>query len=295
MTLRLRLTLAFVVVVLVPLFVGALLVARTFPATLEHRQQAAVSSSSRLVGQLLRATCDRARTTAEAVGRAATANTPAEAAAAGASLVQRGLADGVRVAGKDGKTVVEVGSLPVSPVDCASGQAEDGHLAAVVPLLTAKGVVVGVALASFDVRAQVLNQVRGALGDADVVLIARDGTVVAESRTPPDGLMQAALRHPEGTHAHGWVAAGLATAGGQPYAVVVLQRSAETSGLLVDAGIVILVALVAAIGLAIISARATTRPLEELSEAASRRETCRPSSRSDPRTRSGGSRTPSTR
>ena len=42
MTLRWRLTLAFVLVVLVPLAVGAVLVARAFPSSIAHRQQAAL-------------------------------------------------------------------------------------------------------------------------------------------------------------------------------------------------------------------------------------------------------------
>ncbi|MDP9181694.1 MAG: diguanylate cyclase, partial [Actinomycetota bacterium] len=270
MTLRWRLTIAFVLVVLVPLLVGALLVARAFPSAIEHRQQAAVSTSARLVGQVLRDTCDRARTTAEAAGRAATAGTRAEAAAAGASLVQRGLADGVRVIGTGGELVVQAGSLPVTAADCSAGQADKGHISAVVPLLTASGKVVGSALASFDAQGDVLSQLQGALGDGEVVLLTADGSVVATTRQLPNALLEDALRHPEGVLRDGWVVAGLVSADGQPLAFVVAQRSAEGPGLLVDAGLVILVALVAAIGIAVVSARATTRPLEVLGEAASR-------------------------
>jgi two-component system cell cycle response regulator len=269
-TLRWRLTIAFVLVVLVPLLVGALLVSRAFPAAIEHRQQAAVSSSARLVGQVLRDTCDRARATAEAVGRAATSGTPAEAAAAGASLVQRGLADGVRVIATGGRLVVEKGSLPVAPLDCFAGQAEGGHVAAVVPLLTAGRKLVGTAIASFDANGSLLSELRGALGDADVMLVGTDGAVVAMSGDLPTSLIDAGLRHPEGTRLHGWVVAGEVSGDGQPLGLVVAQPSAEGPGLLVDAGLVILVALVAAIGIAVFSARATTRPLEVLGEAASR-------------------------
>jgi len=270
MTLRWRLTLAFVLVVLVPLLVGAFLVARAFPATIEHRQQTSVASSTRLVGQILRDTCERARITAEAAGRAATASTRAEAAAVGASLVQRGLADGVRVTDTSGRLIVEAGSLPSTSFDCAAGEAEGEHLSAVVPLLTSKRALVGTATASFDAGGQLLKEIRGALGDADVALVAANGTVVAASHNLAPTLVEAALRHPEGTRKSGWVAAGALNGDGQPFSVVVAQRSAEGPGLLVDAGVVILVALVAAIGLAVVSARATTRPLEELSEAASR-------------------------
>lgn len=270
MTLRWRLTLAFVVVVLVPLSVGAVLVSRSFPATIESRQQAAVASSSRLVGQLLRESCERARSTAEAVGRASASSTAAQAAAVGASFVERRLADGVRVTGRDGRPVIETGSVPLAPVDCASGQAQDGHLSAVVPLLDPRGQVVGTAMASFDVGGRLLTQLRGALGDADVVLLGAGNTPVAQSRVLPRGVLEAALRHPEGVQSGGWVVAGLGEANGEPFGVVVGQQSAESPGLLLDAGLVALLALIGAVGIAVLLARATTRPLESLNEAASR-------------------------
>ncbi|HUR51714.1 MAG TPA: diguanylate cyclase [Mycobacteriales bacterium] len=270
MTLRWRLTLAFALVVLVPLLVGAVLVARAFPDALGSRQATAVSSSTRLVGALLSDYCDRARTTAEAAGRAATASTPAEAKTAAASLVARGMADGISVTGKSGRAVATVGTVPSTPADCASGRADDGHLAAVVPLLTPRGDVVGTSVASFDVARTLLPRLLGALGDGEVAVVADDGKVVAQSEVLPGKLVAQALRHAEGVRTDGWVAAGLASAAGQPFAVVVAQRSAEGPGLLVDAGVVILLALVAAVGIAVFSARATTRPLEALNQAASR-------------------------
>jgi diguanylate cyclase (GGDEF)-like protein len=264
------LTLAFVVVVLFPLVVGAILVSRAFPEALGSRQTTAVESSTRLVGELLRDYCDRARATAEAAGRAATANTRTEAEAAGVSLVQRGLADGVRVTGQGGRVVVSTGSLPTTPADCAGGRAEGGHLAAVVPLLTSRGEVVGSSVASFDVQSTLLPRLTSILGDSEVVLLGPDGDVVAATRTLPGDVLRQTLRHVGGIQDKGWVAAGLVSGAGQPFAVVVAQRSAEGPGLLVDAGLVILVALVAAVAIAVISARATTRPLEVLNEAAAR-------------------------
>jgi diguanylate cyclase (GGDEF)-like protein len=110
----------------------------------------------------------------------------------------------------------------------------------------------------------------GALGDAEVVILGADGSVVAQSRRLSGTLIAQALRHSEGVRRGGWVAAGQVSGAGQPFSVVVAQQSAEGPGLLVDAGLVILVALVAAVGIAVFSARATTRPLEVLNEAASR-------------------------
>jgi diguanylate cyclase (GGDEF)-like protein len=184
--------------------------------------------------------------------------------------VQRGLADGVRVTGRDGQVVVSTGSLPTGATDCASGQAEGGHLAAVVPLLDLRGRSVGSALASFDMRGTLLAELRGALGDSEVVLVDVQGGVVASTHAVPRQVLDAALRHPEGVKRGGWVAAGLGSADGQPFGLVVAQRSAASPNLIIDAALVVLLALVAAVGIAIVLARATTRPLETLNEAAAR-------------------------
>ncbi|MGB8651156.1 MAG: hypothetical protein WCD35_10900, partial [Mycobacteriales bacterium] len=99
MTLRWRLTAAFVLVVLVPLLVGAVLVSRAIPGAVQEQQRAGVGSATRLVGQVLRDYCDRAKAVAEAAGRAAGSGDRAELRTATRSLVARGLAGGIRVLG----------------------------------------------------------------------------------------------------------------------------------------------------------------------------------------------------
>ncbi|MCW2584811.1 MAG: hypothetical protein JWN55_327, partial [Frankiales bacterium] len=60
MTLRWRLTIAFVLVVLVPLLVGVALVARAFPDAIQAKQKEGVHSATQLAGLVLRDYCDRA-------------------------------------------------------------------------------------------------------------------------------------------------------------------------------------------------------------------------------------------
>ncbi len=270
MSLRWRLTLSFALVVLVPLLVGAALLAQAFPAAVQNRQQDAVAAGARLVDQVLRDYCDRGRIAAEAAGLVTTTGTPAAAQAEAMGLIRRGLADGVRVTGPGGRVVLAVGSLPAKDNDCTAGLAEDGHLAAVVPLLTATGRGAGVAVASFDVDGSLLHRLRAALGDSDVALLAADGTVVATTRTPPSGVVRSALRHAMGTTARGFVVAGLQADSGQPYAVVTFEQRSRHTGLLLDTVLVVVIALAGAVGIAVVSARATTRPLEELGQAAAR-------------------------
>ena len=120
MTLRWRLTFAFVLVVVVPLVVGAAIVMRALPHEVQAGQREAAQTSSRLVAQVVRDYCDRARAAAEAAARTATVGTPAAARSAVGSLVDRGLADGIRVTAPSGRVVAESGALPSTVTDCAS-------------------------------------------------------------------------------------------------------------------------------------------------------------------------------
>ena len=277
MTLRWRLTVAFTLVVLVPLLVGVVLVARSFPVALQTRQQAGVMTSTRLIAQVVRDFCARARSSAEAAGRAATATGPAGARAAAASLVERGLAEGIRVVGPAGQVVAAAGQVPVAPVDCGAElpvASVDRYLSAVVTLATSDGKSAGTAIATFDVSGALLAQVGAAVQGGDVVLVTTAGDVVAATRPIRPEMLRAALRPPAESQAPtsrtAVVSSYLPATTGMPYGVVVLEPTAGGPRLLLNAGGVVVIAVMLAFGIALISARATTRPLEELGRAAAR-------------------------
>jgi len=268
-TLRLRLTLAFVLVVMVPLIIGAALVAGSFPAALEQRQQTAVSASSHLVSQVVRDACDRARAAADAAGRSATLP-PAEAQAALESLLRRGLADGLRVLDKTGRQVVAVGTLPEAPTDCTTTASSDRFVSATLQLSTATGQPAGTAVAAFDARGSLMARLGAAVGEQTVALLTRSGSVLGSTSPLPAEALTDALRHPQGVRSGGFVAAGVPASPGQPFAVVVAQPTGAGPGLLGTTAAVVVVSLLGAVVIAVLSARATTRPLEELGEAAAR-------------------------
>ncbi len=269
MTLRLRLTLAFVLVVLVPLVVGIFLVGRALPHVAQAGQQAGVTSSAELAAQVVRSYCDRAKATAEAAGRASTATGPAGARSAAASLVERGLADGIQVLGPTGITVASAGDAAQQPSDCGRAAATSSpQLSAVVRLTTAQGRPAGTAVATFTVGKQLLPRLRGAMGIGDVVLVGATGEVVAGTRTFPPAVLQRALR---GADDEDLVTSYVpATGDGQTFGVVVLQAGTEGPALLANASAVVAIAVLLAIAIAVLSARSTTRPLEELGAAAAR-------------------------
>jgi diguanylate cyclase (GGDEF)-like protein len=273
MTLRTRLTAAFVVVVLVPLLVGGLLVTRAFPRANATRQGETATVSARLVATVLAGYCDRARATAEAAGRAWSASPGPVGARGVADLVQRGLADGVRVSSATGATAAAAGTAPSFAVagDCVAGVPGSGaFVSAVVQLTAPTGAAAGSALASYRVDGALATRLQAAVGTGQVGLLAGD-RVVARSGPIPSALVRAVLANPGSVGRKAGEVGVLSPArAGQPYAVLVALPQARGPGVLLLTIAILLGAVLLAAGIAWLLARATTRPLEELGEAAAR-------------------------
>jgi len=273
MTLRTRLTGAFVLVVLVPLLVGGLLVTRAVPRANAARQAETVTTSARLVATVLAGYCDRARATAEAAGRAWSGAPGPSGARAVRDLVDRGLADGVRVSSSTGRTVAVAGSAPSFSAagDCVIGDPGTApFLSAVVRLTTAAGADAGQALASYRVDTALARSLRAAVGIGVVALL--DGTrVVATSGSVPGSLARQLVAAPDDVlHTADQVGRLSPARDGQPYAVLIALPQASGPGLIVLTLAVLFGAIVLAAGIAYLLARATTRPLQELGDAAAR-------------------------
>lgn len=269
MTLRWRLTIAFSLVVLVPLLTGLVLVTRALPKAVQDRQAADVAASSRLVAQVILGYCDRAVTTAEAAGRAGTRAEAAGASAVAQALIARGMADGIQVSGPTGPPFVAVGRQAARPVDCLSSISggKDSNLSAIVQLTTATGESAGRAVATFDLSRQPLQRAVAALGIGDVVLVSGTGQAVASSTALPPATVASLVA---GRKQDGVVAAYSAPGPSRPFGVLVVVPAAQGSNVLLQGGVIIALALLAAMGIAVISARTTTRPLAELGDAATR-------------------------
>jgi two-component system cell cycle response regulator len=277
-TLRTRLTAAFVLVVLVPLLVVVALVTTALPAAMSERQEQGVSSSSRLAASVLAGLCDRARAGAEAAARAAAASSgAADGALSGGldELVRRGVADGVRITGADGSTLADAGEAPPVPTrDCTTGQVVSSgalvQVAAVVELTRAGGPPAGAAVAGFTVDDELARSLSATAGAGEVVLVA-GGQPVGASGEVPSSLLRAALQaEGEPVHATDQVAMLTPARPGQPVAVLVTQPHPEALALLPVALAVGAAAVLLATAIALLLARATTRPLGELGDAAAR-------------------------
>jgi diguanylate cyclase (GGDEF)-like protein len=267
------LTAAFVVVVLVPLLVGGLLVTRAFPRANATRQGETATASSRLVATVVAGYCDRARATAEAAGRAWSGSPGPAGARAVADLVQRGLADGVRVSSPDDATVASAGAAPplATAGDCVIGlPGTAGFLSAVVRLTGPTGADAGSALAAYRVDSAFARRLQAAVGSGQVGLLVAD-LLVARSGPIPAPLIHAVVGAPEDIGREAGQVGVLSPAReGQPFAVLVALPQARGPGVLALTIAILLGAILLAAGIAWLLARATTRPLEELGEAAAR-------------------------
>ena len=271
MTLRTRLTVAFVLVVLVPILVGALLVAHAIPRTNTARQGETVTSSARLIATVLAGYCDRAHAVAEDAGHATAGAAGAVGDRVVRDLVARRLADGVRVVARTGASVATAGDVPPvsQAVDCGTG-ARVPYLGAVVKLTTGDGREAGTSVAAFRIDRAFVLGLQQVMGRGDVALLS-GAQVVASSGRVSDAVLAAAQRSPNTVVRSSRRLAFLSPARpAQPYGVLVALPLARGPGLFVVALAVLVGAVLLAASIAWLLARATTRPLEELVVAASR-------------------------
>ena len=275
MTLRTRLTAAFLAVVLVPLLVGTALLSLALPGAFAERQAREVTAAGRLAATVVTPRCAEARAVAEAVGRAVAVPDPADRRAAAQSFVTRGLAQGVRVdLGADGTVMA---GLPLSGGgDCATGQPPTGDLVQIsssVQLQASTGAGIGTAAVALDAGRELATALRAALGFGEVALLAGDRVLAASGAgTPADpALVRAAVAaRGSAVDGDGIVAAAIPPAPGQPVGILVVQPESRGVPVLPTAFAVVAGAVLLATVIALLLARATTRPLEELGDAAAR-------------------------
>ncbi|HVE74518.1 MAG TPA: diguanylate cyclase [Mycobacteriales bacterium] len=255
MTLRTRLTLAFLLVVLVPLLIGTALMARTVPA-LQDRQSDQLRAVGRLGASLVEQYCERARAAADSAGRAAAGSNRAVTTQAVTALVQRGLADGVRILDPAGHPFAAAGRLPTaSSAECAlASDGRESFVAVGLPLRTAERPVAGTAVAAFLVS-RIEAQLEAAAGSGIRVRLLPDqkDTVVEGFVGDPPDEDQVAVSQPVGV--------------GELF--VAQPRQQGPNVVLVALSVVLGAAALASL-IALLLARATTRPLGELGDAAAR-------------------------
>ncbi|MBV9293044.1 MAG: diguanylate cyclase, partial [Frankiales bacterium] len=286
MTLRLRLTLAFLLVMIVPLLVAALVVGHGVPRTLDRSAENRLAASRAGATALLQQTCANTRLAAEVLGREA--STDARPSGLRAStvngavqdVVRRGLASYAAVTDGHGRPLGQAGVPPQpgsgqgSLGSCSQGQPADREapvIADVVEVTGPSGRLLGRAAVARTLDGRWLRSL-GAATDARVSLLLGH-RVVATTEQPDVAPALAAVPSwsaPGSQRVAGRLAVAAPVGPNRDLRLVLsLARPGvgTLSSLLVA---VLVVGLLLAAVLGWLLARVTTRPLAELSTAAER-------------------------
>ncbi|MDX6257816.1 MAG: hypothetical protein QOJ11_4150 [Frankiales bacterium] len=281
MSLRLRLSLAFIFVVLAPLLLAGLLLGRGVPGfggdTARHR----VSAAATVIAAELSAKCTLAGATAAQVAYESAATSPLSAV--GDAVASSNVAYAA-VVSPGGEVLAQVGQLPSaarSLVDakgsvlalgsCTDTSATPYAVVNRAPLPAGRGT----ALAAVALDDATTLRAWQNLADGDVTLVA-DGQVIATTASQQAAAQFAAsaAKAAADTKVHsvdGQLLAAVPAGNGRPVTVVVTAKPGLGVGSLTSTlAAVLAAAVVLAVGFGWQLARVTTRPLTELALAARR-------------------------
>ena len=289
MTLRWRLSFAFLLGVAVPLTVAAIVVGRGVPQALDSAARNRLAASRAGAVSLVEQTCTTARLAAEVLAREAAASASAsasgQAAAAQAAtddVVARHLAAYAVVTDTSGVVIGHSGTLtggaepaPIDLGSCSRGIPARSGLSAIADSVGARstsGRALGAAAVAVPLDSTAVRRIASA-ANADVTLLSGRSVIVstlsagkarrlasASSALPRDGTAKKAA---------GMLAVAANLGAGQPVVVMSVGEPSE-AGLEALLVLVLLVAIVLASLIGWLLARVVTRPLSELSDAAAR-------------------------
>ncbi|MEU7958283.1 diguanylate cyclase [Micromonospora humida] len=278
MTLRGRLTAAFLTVVLGPVLLGAVFVGTTLSTVDRSRSTERLGLAASAVRTSIDALCQQLRAAADAV---ALRPDPATRAGTAGQVVSRGLAAAVLVTDVAGGTTYATPGGPATPWQDCTGTTRSGGpvraLSARVDLRDPAGTPLGTVAAAEVVDPAFVARLAAATGVAVTLLDDTDGpdriTHTTETRRVREAVLAAAgsldgdrvTATPDGRYVR-----RLGPAPGQPLPLVLSVAGERPSGLPAALVGAVLLAAVLAVLTAWRLARVTTRPLVELAGAVDR-------------------------
>jgi two-component system, cell cycle response regulator len=263
-TLRMRLTIAFLAVVLGPVLIGAVFVGGVVTAVGEDRSSYRLDLAAGAVTSAVTSLCQQLRTSAELVARVA----PDQRQAVADELVARGQVAAVRVRDADGATTVATAGTPGQPwARCHQpdrrAAASYAAIAAEVTLRDATGAPAGEVRVAQALDGALLDRLADATGVEVALLGARTGGGAAETAR---GLAPGEVgQSPDGR----WVRRVDPTRG-QPLPLMLATPRADPQPLYALLLGVVVVTAGLAVAVAWWLGRSTTRPLADLARAADR-------------------------
>lgn len=285
MALRTRLSLAFVVVVLLPVVVGAILVLVVAPSTLHDQVAGRLRTARASVTEMLAARCSEASQAAQLLGLQVAALGPQSAVE---QAVQNSGVGYAVVEDSSGRVVASAGSLPNAPPSagakpspavldsCGGGPGAAFAISARAQLRIADQPTLRDVAVAWPVDAKTAAQLTDPLDRPTGVTLLAGGAVVSTnlSSEPATKLAGAYARYasdPNKTvNVGSRIAAFAPPAPGQPYGVAVSEPAPGTSKLIwLLLGVVVFM-IAAGLLIGRLLARLISRPVVELSEAADR-------------------------
>jgi diguanylate cyclase (GGDEF)-like protein len=276
MTLRTRLALVLVALVVVPLIAAGVLVLYAVPRAAADRADSLVTGARAGITDELVQQCDRVGLAAVTTGRMLGNESAAQATRI---AVQDGLADWVAVVDDRSNNVASAGQLPDGLVtspwpDCATGESGGPALTADQQVVVTGRADLSAVRAAQRVDSAYLDSLSARLGFTGDVVLLSDGEVVASTTDPTTDVaalpgLVAAAPSKGGVVAGDGITAAITPAGpGMPFDLVVATPTPDSGLLVQTVFLVALVVAVVAVVAAVAIARDLTGPLEEVTEAA---------------------------
>jgi diguanylate cyclase (GGDEF)-like protein len=279
-TLRARLTAAFLAVVLGPVLVGSLFVGGTVAAVSKARSTDRLDVAATAVRTTIDAICSGLRTSAETAAALAMSGDSAVSAAqqSAQQVVRRGQVDAARVDDVHGRTLKTYGSVAGPWTLCTDtgpgvDKVEVRALGWRAELRDAADHLVGYVVVAVPLDANLVKRLSGAAGVEVIVMDKRDSPL---STFPVDrarrlqqlgrGMADGAVRPTD----DGSYVRAVARGDGQPLRLLLVTSRGEEQGMFAVLLTVVVLAGLLAIAAAWWLARTTTRPLAELAMAADR-------------------------
>jgi diguanylate cyclase (GGDEF)-like protein len=277
-TLRGRLTTAFLAVVLGPVLLGAFFAGGTVAVMSDHRSRERLGLAATTVRTSVSALCQQLHAAADAV---AVIRDPTGQSGAAAQVIARGLAVAVRVTDAAGATALLTPGAPPAPwADCAGRYPIDAPVQALavrVELRDSAGSVIGAVWAAQLLDPGFVSRLAAATGTAVTLCRGEPGPDTVVHSTEPvhtrDAVLGAARRlrgDAVGQTGAGRYVQRVGPSPGQPLLLVLSVPRDPPQGIYAMLAGAVLIAGLLAVFSAWRLARSTTRPLTELASAVDR-------------------------
>jgi two-component system, cell cycle response regulator len=285
MALRTRLSLAFVLIVLIPILVGAIAVLIAVPHVLKSQIGTRLRTAGVSVTDVLSARCTQAQQAAQLLGLEVATQGPQ---AAVTHMVSDHTVDYAVVSGSNGAIVASAGKLAGVPAQVGTstlnscGDAKNANVAisSRAGLAIAESPQLSQVAVAYSVGSTTAASLRTALSGSTAVTLTTGGALVSSTLTATQAAKQTAAAKaqpaqpttasPRVFDEAGRILAFVPPSANQPYGVIVSERVPDTTNLTLVLAAIVLVTILAGLVMGRLLARLISGPVVELSEAAAR-------------------------